>query len=141
MEFHWRESVCLQVCVHVEVIARQCLCVVLLGMCVSTGNVVALVWSPPGKGELISQCVGFSSHSELDTCYSSLSCCHRLHTAGPCPLRSPSRVPTSLKPGERSDPVAVSELSVITNTCTRHAFQRRNKLKYVSKRIGRYLCS
>lgn len=55
---------------------------------------------PPGEGELISQCIGFCSCSGL-------SCCHPLHTAGPCSLCSLCRTPTSPKPGERSAPLVV----------------------------------
>lgn len=65
----------------------------------TTGSARALVWlaarqwacyislylsetrPPPGEGELISQCIGFCSCSGL-------SCCHPLHTAGPCSLCS-----------------------------------------------------
>lgn len=63
--------------------------------------------SPPGEGKLISQCIGFCSRSRFNACYYSLSCFHPRHTAGPCSLCSLYRIPTSLKPGERSDPLAV----------------------------------
>ncbi len=50
---------------------------------------------------------GFCSRSELNACYYKLSCCHLLHTAGPCSLRSLDCIPTSLQPGKRFHPAAV----------------------------------
>lgn len=99
-----------QVCVtDCQTVCALYLCsCVLVCMCVCVGDtVVLLLWSSPGKEQLISQCVGFCSRSGLNACYYSLSCCHPLRTAGYCPLCSLYRIPLSLKPGERSDHVAV----------------------------------
>lgn len=86
MEFHWRESVCICRCVTDSV----CACVLYLSICasVSSAQLCCLYTHLLYEGELISQRVGFCSRSGLNTCYYRLSCCHPLHTAGPCPLSS-----------------------------------------------------
>lgn len=112
MEFHWSKSVCICRCVTDNV------CVRWIFPCVSGSSTQLCCFYTHllAKGGLISQSVGFCSRSGFNTCYYRLSCCHPLHTAGPCPLCSLCLTPTSLTPGERSDPIPASLCYIRSST-------------------------